>query len=714
MGLEDKIERAKGFLWREYRHGPHRAPGVVEQLTKCSIAPSTATAINLRGLTAYQAKMDVGFRYASAPAFPTSIPTIHSKLCGTIKPDEWKDLWLQAFDNLKAHEPELVVKVSMAAKGFITSAVESEPHTAIAWAGVSIFLPANRFTIHWLLINPITEKEGCREGLEKIPPLIDRYSLLEMSILDPTSTNEQRSIKVKQQLRKTILQLYTRILLYEARVIVQFSGNSVTRYRRNTFKLNDWRNMFKKINKLDLHREASTHGIDRDQHRKAIEEQRTLLEKVSNGLDTSQKVKDYQTCFQSFRTGNLYELQKNRNPSRIPGTCKWVLEHPTFIDWKEGIGPGVLWISADPSYGRSVLSRALVDENLVATEQNTDVCYFFLKDISKKQCSLTKALAALLHQIFSSQKHLLMYTEPGWAKNNIEIANSAHEMWAIMENIAMDPNARNIICVLDALDEYESSEREYFLEQLQKLYKITVHDVVTQSSSFSLSTDSLLSQMTANSKTWTTHTDLPPLKVKFLITSRPYYENEEQFQSLTNTFSGSRLAGEDTTATIKQRINLVIDAEVDKLKLPPQANTWLRSRLKDTEHGTYLWLYLIMNTIRHLPIASRQEKTFRRILDAELPSTIDEAYEAILKKSPDKQEATKVLHIVVGAERPLSLDELNIALNIVNCYDGSQSFEDIELEDPKIFASRIRGICALFVSISNSRVYLIHRTAKDF
>ncbi|KAK6598776.1 Vegetative incompatibility protein HET-E-1-like protein 16 [Botrytis cinerea] len=85
-----------------------------------------------------------------------------------------------------------------------------------------------------------------------------------------------------------------------------------------------------------------------------------------------------------------------------------------------------------------------------------------------------------------------------------------------------------------------------------------------------------------------------------------------------------------------------------------------------------------------------------------------------LRKSPDKQEATKVLHIVVGAERPLSLDELNIAINIENCYDGSQSFEDIELEDPKIFAIRIRGLCGLFISISNSRVYLIHQTAKEF
>lgn len=42
---------------------------------------------------------------------------------------------------------EKVVKVVMAAQNFIGSALQSEPHAAIAWAGVSMFLPVS--TIHW-------------------------------------------------------------------------------------------------------------------------------------------------------------------------------------------------------------------------------------------------------------------------------------------------------------------------------------------------------------------------------------------------------------------------------------------------------------------------------------------------------------------------------------------------------------------------------------
>ncbi len=35
------------------------------------------------------------------------------------------------------------VKIVVAAKDFVSSAVSSEPHAALAWAGVCVFLPVN-------------------------------------------------------------------------------------------------------------------------------------------------------------------------------------------------------------------------------------------------------------------------------------------------------------------------------------------------------------------------------------------------------------------------------------------------------------------------------------------------------------------------------------------------------------------------------------------
>ncbi|KAJ8063320.1 hypothetical protein OCU04_008550 [Sclerotinia nivalis] len=641
MGLRDKLRRVKDSLRREPNNNkPLQTPGVVKQLVGSTI---TSAYTSTSALTSAPEPLRNAANITAGGKLPINpVPIVQNKSLGAIQSNELNDLWLQAVDTLKSQEPDLmedysrilldeaninpvggitqnapisndalvqltkakldnftttysrsgnmiekVVKVVMAANNFIGSTLQSEPHAAIAWAGVSMFLP--------LLINPITEKAGRREGLDKIPPLIDRYALLESSLWNSTSSEEQRSSTVKLRLRSTMAKLYASILLYEARVIVQLRGKPVTRYIRDALKLNDWASMFKEITELDQQCGDMIDAIDRDLNRKVTQEQQTLLTNASNKFNEAQalqRAKDHQDCLQSFRTGNLYELQKSRNPNRIPGTCKWVLEHSTFIDWKQGNGPGILWISADPGYGKTVLSKALVDECLVATDQNTTICYFFFKDISKEQRSLTKALAALLHQIFSSQNHLLAYTESSWAKNNAEIANLADEMWDIITKISMDPKSGNIICILDALDECEAAGRTYFLKQLQTLYKTT-----------------------ASSKS----------KVKFLITSRPYYEIEEDFKSLTDTFPGIRLAGEDTTAIIKQEINLVIDAEVNKLKLPSKADTRLRTRLKDIEHRTYLWLYLILDTIRFRAQASKRSKTFEKILDEPLPATIDEA-----------------------------------------------------------------------------------------
>ncbi|TGO39060.1 hypothetical protein BHYA_0061g00150 [Botrytis hyacinthi] len=503
--------------------------------TITSASPSTSTSESLLGATSNAANFTAGVQSSREPESATNIPIVRTKSHGTKQLYKSKDLWLQACDTLKPQEPELakldgftipssrsgekiekVVKVVIAAKTFIGSTLESEPHAAIAWAGVSIFLPV--------------KKAGCREGLEKIPPLIDRYAFLEDSIWDPTSIDEHRSSAVKLQLRKAIVQVYTKILLYEARVIVQFCGNSVTGYFRDALKLNNWTTMFKEMNELDHQCGDLIYTIDRDLNRKTVEKQQTLLAKALDESKSSQKARECQECFH-------------------------------------------------------------------------------------------------------------------WAKNNIEIANLAHGIWDIMKDISMGPSSRNMIFVLDALDECDASERKFFLKQLEAMYRVTVPDIVAHSSSSSLSDVLLESHVTVDSRTSKIYTGPPNLKVKFLITR-------------------IRLAGEDTTATIKEEINLVIDAEVDKLKLPSKADTRLRSRLKDIEHRTYLWLYLIMDTIRLRAKASRQSKTFERILDAELLSTIDEASAVYMVSSLFRREVpskTPPGYRLYDLERAESLGLLDIS-----------------------------------------------------
>lgn len=134
----------------------------------------------------------------------------------------------------------------------------------------------------------------------------------------------------------------------------------------------------------------------------------------------------------------------------------------------------------------------------------------------------------------------------------------------------------------------------------------------------------------------------------------------------------------------------------------------LERELISMPHRTYLWLKLIFDIIRNeIDPTSKQLKQ----IIGNLPDTVDQAYEKILSKSMDQNGARKLLHIVVAAIRPLTLNEMSIALAIE---DHHRSYEDLDLTNEARFESIVRNICGLFVSIIDQKIYLIHRTAKEF
>ena len=64
-----------------------------------------------------------------------------------------------------------------------------------------------------------------------------------------------------------------------------------------------------------------------------------------------------------------YESYRTRNPPRVPGTCTWFLEHPKFKVWRSESSSSLLWLSADPGCGKSVLASFLVEELQTTSSQ---------------------------------------------------------------------------------------------------------------------------------------------------------------------------------------------------------------------------------------------------------------------------------------------------------------------------------------------------------
>lgn len=381
-------------------------------------------------------------------------------------------------------------------------------------------------------------------------------------------------------------------------------------------------------------------------------------------------------CLQSLFTSD-YEASKARNRDRVSGTCQWFLQSEKYKKWKDNQLSGPLWVTADPGCGKSVLSKSLIDNELQNTSSST-TCYFFFKDDSADQRSVTKAICALLHQFLCARTSpiLLQKATEVFRAHGTGMMESFGILWNLLLDIAQDPAAGQMICVLDALDECEEKSRETLIRSLN---------------AFSSNSARRSGQL------------------KFLVTSRPYYNIEESFDHLT-----IRLAGEDESEAIQREIDLVIKDRVPRvskqLKLDTVTQNILQQRLLDTENRTYLWLHLILEDIVKRSFKVKTPQRMEKFLEL-LPATVYDAYERILEQSPDHDDAQKLLQIVLAAQRPLKLEEINIALHV---QEGDKTIEEVDLEPENSLPAYVKNLCGLFVTISDSRVYLLHQTAREF
>jgi hypothetical protein len=385
-------------------------------------------------------------------------------------------------------------------------------------------------------------------------------------------------------------------------------------------------------------------------------------------------------CHRLFRT-SPYEQHKQRNPDPVKGTCQWFLHHPSYINWRNSVTSSLLWVSADPGCGKSVLSKFLADKELQATGSRT-TCYFFFKDDSEDQNTATNALCAILHQLFNQKPELLRHAIKAFDQNKDNLTKNVDLLWNILTTTSADLQAGEIVCIFDALDECRQSELRILLQKLCSFYA----DCPSSSDKIAL---------------------------KFLVTSRPLQNIEDEFDDLGRKIRTIRLAGEDETDQIRYEINLVIEHGLTQIQhmwhLDDNAVCLLREEFAKVEHRTYLWLTLIFDLI-HSNLDSVTKRGRQKIFGT-IPHSVDAAYAAILNKSTDKGQARKLLQIVCAATRPLSVKEMSIAISI---QAGDKAYKDLEIPSEDYSKKWIRNLCGLFVSIIDGRVYLLHETAKQF
>ena len=552
------------------------------------------------------------------------------------------------------------------------------------------------------MVKDSTQRAAAIDGLEYISQLVRRFVQIENIYFLGEGLARQDGLET------AITKLYTQILEYEARAACQFNRKTGHQTLRNIIGADSWDSILGTIKKSEEECDKRRAIIDKGDQQTLMQKLDIMLTEQSakvNELREASRAQDeallagikairedqkasFQNekeanCHRCFRVAN-YESTKDNNTDRVPGTCEWFLQHPRYTRWLNEPASKLLWVTADPGCGKSVLSKFLVHDYRSWMWKDTSICYFFFKDNSEENRSATHALCSILHQLFLQKPALLKHALSEFDANGNDLCRLFRTLWSILLRAAADPDSSGIVCILDALDECSEPSWKQIVEHLTD-FQSTAHEQV---------------------------------KIKFLVTSRPNNRIWSTFSKNLSRHDGDltsiQLMGEneEEMKEISAEIKLLVDAKVKELKklrsaygIKDDADVAVKAKLNKIEHRTYLWIALIFPELEEL--AGHAEDHLLEGIER-IPSTVDEAYEKILSKSSNAQQARRLLHIVCAASRPLTLAEMNRALSIRD-KDHTEA-----LIPPESFRTYVRHLCGLFISIQNSSIYLIHQTAKEF
>ncbi|EFX04858.1 ankyrin repeat-containing protein [Grosmannia clavigera kw1407] len=579
-------------------------------------------------------------------------------------------------------QTEKLVRLLVFFDPVVKEAVSSQPYAALAWSGVSLILP--------LLTSGTTQNEAMLKGFDTIGNEQLYWNICEKTYL------ESAEHEIYKPLVEPLAQLYSDMIAFQALAICHYSKAQLSRAWENIAGSNDWDVRANKIEKQSTNIQRNILNLDKQEIRilwntqlQGIQESQFALNDVRQILSENNRLNQKRYDDEKEREllkelASAYESYKNFNKQRVEGTCEWFFNDNRFRTWRDSKMSSLLWVSAGPGCGKSVLSRALVDEHRLSTNAATStVCHFFFKDGDARRLRSTAALCAVLHQLFT-QDHtgsLIKHALPSY-NEGMALRNNFPGLWKILINCANSPEAGQIICVLDALDECEIQSRNELIGELKRFY--------------------CEQRELAKSST-----------LMFLITSRPYADLEFAFLKF-NTTTYLRFDGDEKSADIGKEISLVIDERVNTVaaSFSEKHRLELADHLKSMENRTYLWLHLVFSIIEGNFSYSRP-LDIKKLL-SQIPPEVSGAYEQILDKSSNKDLTMKLLQLVLAAEHPLTLDEVNIALALADSPQDSAAELKSALWPKGNFQTTVRNFCGLFVSVYDSKLFFIHQTAREF
>lgn len=411
-----------------------------------------------------------------------------------------------------------------------------------------------------------------------------------------------------------------------------------------------------------------------------------------------------------FRAFDISDYRQ-RLPTPAQGTCQWILKSAKFGSWQAEDHPAVLWVAGHAGSGKTVASSFLAGRleeaihhhsNTVATATAGDVFAYFCNDMITHQRNAHGVLAGLIFQLLSSHHSLAGRVRKAYDIHGATLTQSFAALWTLFKEMAGDlvAGSRSVVIVIDALDECEPASRGLLVDAIRNFV------VQSQGQQAQDVDDRLQSAVHEASRT---------PSIKFIITSRQLPEQTTTTAALFPAYA-LRLDddGDGHTGDLQLYIHQRVAALAQARHLAPAAVQSLITRLETQAGSTFLWVQTVLNNLEAAQslTASKMDELVRQI-----PAELGDVYARLVKAIPQDQVdvAGRLLGLVLGSARPLTLDELNIAFTLDADHVAYQTAEDIASNCQMSLYWTLSNVLGQLVRVSvDGRVSLLHQSVKEF
>ncbi|KAI4174488.1 MAG: hypothetical protein LQ343_002245 [Gyalolechia ehrenbergii] len=344
--------------------------------------------------------------------------------------------------------------------------------------------------------------------------------------------------------------------------------------------------------------------------------------------------------------------------ARMSGSCEWLLQKKTFLDWRDSANTQLYWISAKPAAGKTITSGKVVSH---LRDLNRDCAFYFFKYGDRTKSSIQAFLLSVAWQ--------MAFMHPEVLRVVLEVCEEDERL---------------------SQADYRTIWRKLFLGGLLKVRFVRPQYWIIDG----------LDECRASS-------DIVPLllkviescSIRILLTSRDRFESHRQLGNPPARVLSEGIAEDDTSSDIA----LYLEANLARLpSVDDEDHRRIAHKILAKSAGCFLWAKLILQELGQVHTSAE----IRKVLE-DVPSDMNELYARILDSmstAPYGKVLTKaILTWTVCSARPLTTEELFHALQI-----------DIKDRIDSVVRS-VASSCGQLVYIDNhSRVQMIHQTARDY